>query len=208
MVGTSELQDAAMLLWFNDAADEISNRFDNPWLVGIEEIITEADTANYTPIADVVSIVAIVEDGVRGRLTPVTRSEVLQRYGDAVPTGAVAKFYYLWGGDIYFVPTPSTVTTYHINMVGLPVLFTATSDEPAMLASFHNVLADYVEARVWEREEEFEKAIQAQGRFELGVRNMRLAYQSQTNRQPWAIGDGRPGVFNSNTPFGEDWGIA
>ena len=207
MVGTSELADTGMILWFNDAADEISNRFDNPWLVGVEDIVSVAAQASYTPAADIVSIIAIVVDGETGRLVPVTRTEVLQRYGDAVPSGT-PKFYYLWDGDIYFLPTPDAAKTYHINLIGLPVLFTATTDEPAMLASFHNVLADYVEARVWEREEEFEKALQAQSRFEMGVRSMRLAYQSQTNRQPWALGDGRPAVFNSNTPFGEDWGIA
>ena len=82
MVGTSELADLGMILWFNDAMDEISNRFDNPWLVGIEDLVTVAGTPNYTPAADIVSIIAIVADGKSGRLTPITRTDVLQRYGD------------------------------------------------------------------------------------------------------------------------------
>jgi hypothetical protein len=207
MVGTAELADAGMILWFNDAADEISNRFDNEWLVGIEDIATVASQKNYTPQADVVSIIAIVEDGTRKSLSPITRTDVLARYGDDVPSGT-AKWYYWWDGDLFLVPTPDAILTYHVNMLGLPVTFTATSDVPAFLASHHNVLADYVEARVWEREEEFEKAMQAQGRFELGTRNLQLAYQSRTNGNPWAFGDGRPSYFARNDPFGEDWSLA
>jgi hypothetical protein len=95
-----------------------------------------------------------------------------------------------------------------MNLLGVPATFTTSSDSPAFLPSHHNVLADYVEARVWEREEEFEKAIQAQARFEAGARNLRLAYQSRVNGNPWAFGDGRPSNFARNDPFGEDWGLA
>lgn len=208
MIGTSELSDNGMILWFNDAADEISNRFDNEWLVGIEDITTVASTQNYTLTADTAQILAIVQDGTRKSLTPVTRMDVLARYGDDIPEAAEAKWYYWWDGDIFLVPTPNAVVTYHANILGVPVIFTAVADIPAFLVSHHNVLAEYVEARVWEREEEFEKAIQAQARFENGVRNLRLAYQSRVNRQPWAFGDGRPSYFARNDPFGEDWGLA
>ncbi len=207
MVGTAELADAGLILWFNDAADEVSNRFDNEWLVGIEDLVTVASQAGYTPQADIASIIAIVQDGVRKSLSPITRTDVLARYGDDIPEGT-AKWYYWWEGDIYLVPTPNAILTYHVNVLGLPATFIATSDTPAFLANHHNVLADYVEARVWEREEEFEKAIQAQARFEGGARNLRLAYQSRVNRNPWAFGDGRPSAFNRNDPFGEDWGLA
>jgi hypothetical protein len=208
MVGTSELTDAGLILWFNDATDEISNRFDNEWLVGIEDLTTVASTQNYTPTADVVSIIAIVQDGTRKSLDPITRTDVLSRYGDDIPEAAVAKWYYWWDGDIFLVPTPNAVVIYHMNLLGVPATFTTSSDSPAFLPSHHNVLADYVEARVWEREEEFEKAIQAQARFEAGARNLRLAYQSRVNGNPWAFGDGRPSNFARNDPFGEDWGLA
>jgi len=209
LIDSSEITDTEMILWLNDAQDEVSNRNNWDWLMGTEDITTVADQANYSLSADWSSISVIVEDGQRATLVPVTSEAVWSQYGDNIPSGPRARFYYIWANELHFLPIPSTSSVvYHVYAEGLPTLFTATSDAPAFMETFHKVLADYVEARVWEREEEFEKSQIAEGRFEFGVRQMILAYQSRQNLEPWAVGDGVPHRGRGNDPFFDDWGLA
>lgn len=208
MIDTSEISDNQMILWLNDAQDEVSNRSNWDWLMGTEDIVTADGTGNYALAADWTSIVVIVEDGERRPLVPVTVEAVWHQYGDDLPTATRAKYYYIWANELYLLPVPTSVVTYHVYAEGLPTVFTATSDSPAFLQTFHKVLADYVEARVWEREEEFEKSQVAEGHFEFGVRTMILAYQSRQKLDPWAVGDGVPTGLRRNDPFYNDWGLA
>jgi Ni/Co efflux regulator RcnB len=209
MIDASEITNNEMILWLNDGQDEVSNRHNWDWLMGTEDVTTIAGTAAYALTADYSSIIAIVEDGERGRLIPVTAQAVWNHYGDDIPSAQRAKYYYIYDNDLYLLPTPSTSSVvYHVYAEGLPQLFTATSDAPAFMETFHKVLADYVEARVWEREEEFEKAQVADNRFELGVRQMQVAYDSRQKLDPWAVGDGRPSTLRTNDPFYDDWTLA
>lgn len=209
MIDSSEITDNEMILWLNDAQDEVANRSNWDWLMGTEDITTVATQANYAMTADWSSIGAIIEDNQRRPLVPVTVEAVRRQYGDDIPSGTRAKYYYIWINELYLLPTPSTSSVvYHVYAEGLPTLFTVTSDAPAFMQTFHKVLADYVEARVWEREEEFEKSQIADGRFEFGVRQMVLAYQSRQKLDPWAVGDNVPSGLRRNDPFFNDWGIA
>ncbi len=209
LIDSSEITDNEMILWLNDAQDEVSNRSNWDWLMGNEDVTSVTDQAAYTLTVDWTSITAIIEDGQRASLIPITAESVWSHWGDAVPTGTRARYYYILANQVYLIPVPtSDGVTYHVKAEGMPVLFTATTDAPAWMQSFHRVLADYVEARVWEREEEFEKAQVADGRFEFGVRQMQLAYQSRQKLNPWAVGDGVPHGFRRNDPFFDDWGLS
>ncbi len=209
LIDSSEITDNQMILWINDGQDEIANRANWDWLMGTENITTVAAQANYALTADWTSISTIIEDNQRRPLVPVTVEAIRRQYGDDIPDGTRAKYYYIWADELYLLPVPSTAgVIYHVYAEGLPTLFLTTSDAPEFMQTFHKVLADYVEARVWEREEEFEKSQIADGRFEFGVRQMVVAYQSRQKLDPWAVGDNVPSGLRRNDPFFNDWGIA
>ncbi|KKL61241.1 hypothetical protein LCGC14_2197240, partial [marine sediment metagenome] len=81
MIDSSEITDNEMILWINDAQDEMANRHNWDWLMGTENITTVAAQANYVLTADWTSISAIVEDNQRRPLVPVTVEAIWRQYG-------------------------------------------------------------------------------------------------------------------------------
>lgn len=210
LIDDTDITDAEMLLWFNDGLFDIAMRQEWDWLYDTEDITTVASQANYTLSNTWTQIISIQEDATKNRLVPISYDYASALYGDDYPEAARARYYYILNGDVYLVPTPSASSdTYHVMQRVIPTQFTTVaSDEPPFLELFHPVLAEYVEARVWEREEDLEKKEDAQLRFELGIRRMQFLYNNRGNRVPWAVGDGINVHFRGNDPFYDDWGLA
>lgn len=208
-VPTGMISDAVLLSFFNEGLNDLSQRGDWEFLEGTANITTVASTQGYAVPTGAEHIQVIVEDGQQTPLQPVSAAYARRRYGDDFPSGSRGKAFFVWDEKVHLIPTPDqSSTVYHVFYTAYPTEFTATSDSPPFLRNYHHVLQYYVEARIWEEQEDFEKAMAAQGRYEFGVRQLKLAYEGRVSRRPWAVGDGGGRWRFTNTPYSDDWGDA
>lgn len=207
---TDDVSDANVNLFVNQGYRMLSTLFRWPWLEATSNITTVADTASYALPADYRRLYAIKDTDKRRTLTRLTVEEALERWGGDPPSGAEAKWFYVWDDSIYLLPVPSANETAAYTLYYQKKLTTMTSgtDEPEFAEEFHLVLADYAIARVWEHEEDFEKARLSDARFREQVEAMARYYLRRQEEWPLVYGDGvRPNMSsNSNLPWLDDAG--
>ena len=210
MVDSGEVSDAQLLLWINECVFDVSMRYDWPWLETNESFATVATTQAYALsdlTAEVQEILFVIRTGKQWPLLHISRDEAFARWGDDFPDGDPT-WYYVSEEKINLVPVPSSVETIKVFFVKPPTELTAGADTPAWVATFHLILSDYVEAKAWQQQEDFEKAQVAFQRYFDRLDEMRRMYQSRENNSPWAVGAARDTRSGQNTPFQSDWGLA
>ena len=202
LIDSGDVSDAALLTMINDSIYHVSQMVDAPWLEDEETLTTIASTQAYLLsgfTAEVEQITKIREPSVHRSLVPISKQMAYEMWGDNV-SSSTAKFYYIEQEKINLIPIPDAILVYKVNFIKAPAVLTTGSDTPAWLTSFHNIVVDYVVARIWEREEDFQKAAFTQQKFDQRLRAMMQTYESRAGNAPWAVGAGLE-VRGTNTPF-------
>lgn len=170
----------------NEGVREVASRFNWPFLTANTTLSFTADQRSESLPAAVRKIEVVILDGGK-RLAELPASSAWTDYGDEFKSGTPRQFF-LWGDDIYLVPYPDTAVTLDIYYYTAPTALANDTDEPGWADRFHMVLADYAIWRLWEREEDFRKAAQAQAVFGQRVEQMARHYMNRANDAPLVFG--------------------
>lgn len=200
LVSTAQFSDADLLLVLNEGERFISSLEKWPYLFESTEEDYTADTREYDLSADLsVTDLAFIDQIVdknthKRRMSPISFQEYLDEYGDD-PRSGDPRFYYLVGVDtLGLVPVPPTTTAgssgFSLYYYKRPTVMASTSSSPEWETSLHDLLVDYGLYRIWEREEYFDEAAKAYGRFVEGVTLMKRFYNMRTVESPIIFGDG------------------
>lgn len=211
LVESDDLSDAELLTFLNDGIYRVSVRMRWPWLETTGTITTVADQEGYTLPSDYRKLVAIVDNDEKRRLRRVTPDLALEEWGGDPDSDSEASWYYIYGGSIYLLPVPSANDTdrYTIYYVKAPTAMSNGTDTPEWDVEFHHVVADYAIAKVWEYEEDFQKAADAEAKFEAGIELMVDHYLNSEERHPTIYGGGiRPSFGRTNMPWLNDGSLA
>ena len=218
MIPSSMVTDAEILRWINEGYFRTAAMRPWPWLEQSGEFETVADQQAYplataivddvdpeepaVPVARTVRrIVAIYDDTRRVRLRQWDATLAVDTFGDEWPSSAHATAFFIWADSLYLIPVPSEDDIlYRVLLHKAPAALTLATD-PDFDEMFHPCLAHYGEFRMWQREEDFEKATSAYAHYLDMVENMGEWYRSRFGDSPWQIGVPQQPRVWTNTPF-------
>jgi hypothetical protein len=214
LVSSTAVTDNEVLAWLNEGVAEVASTTDWPWLQASGHVHTVANQAYATIVgvhgagiigADVERIIAITPNGAlgNGRLQQVSPYEALNEYSGKPSSAQWATHFYTWAGLVYFLPTPTTISVYDVLYIKTPTALASTSSTPEWNGLFHHILVHYGEWRMWQREEDLDKANEAHAQFYRVLAQMIAWYSPQHPVGPIVIGSGgiRSGAVLTNTPF-------
>ena len=203
LLDSDDLSDAKILAPLNRAIELVGSRFDWPWLEDVADISVSAATQGYSFPTGAVKIDTILENATRVRLRKVSSMEAWQRYGDDPPTGRPRSFY-LWNDKIVLVEVPSADVTLHVKFHKQPTTMSDDTKSPEWNDQYHEFIADWAIAKLWEREEDMRMAEEAMVRFEQGIGDLANFYNDQGSdaRMVWGEQPDRyAGAGGGNMPW-------
>lgn len=215
LVPVTQVGDQEILSWVNEGYYRIATQYQWPWLEGVGELGTVADQQAYplatsivddadavTPVPYAVRrIVAVYDASNRVRLREWSPASAVEVYGGDWPSSARATAFFLWGGSLYLIPVPSDDDIlYRVLFHKAPTAITV-GGSPEFDPMFHAALVHYGEFRMWQREEDLDKAEAAYAHYADTAERMRLFYTQRVSDQPWYVGEGVQGGAWSNMPF-------
>ncbi len=121
--------DAVLDGFINRAVRVLAIRMDWDWLRKSSTIATVADTATVALPIDCRKVDRIVDNETKRLVTPLDRRQAqryVQRSGDSGPP----VFCYVEGGEVVFVPTPTTARNYTVHYVSEETNLVNGTDEP------------------------------------------------------------------------------
>lgn len=208
LVTSTDVPDASITEELNNAYHVTQAAFSWPWTHGSYTLTTTANTQSYDMHnggLKVRRVLGIVEIDERVRLYEMSPQEAWNRFGGKPPENNRATSYYVWDEKIWLLPKPPAVpafaaNTYTVYVEQQPADLSAGGDLPAFTAQFHHILADWAAARIWEREEDFEKAERAMARFREGLEGMARYYLNPGAEVVTVMGErrSRRGVSDPN----------
>lgn len=180
----------------NEGVLEVSSRFRWPWLAASANLSVTATVQEYalsTIDADLAQIAAIVDNNRKVKLQEVTPHYVWELEGGDPTDAAEANVFYLWGDSVFLHPVPNTTEAdaYKVFFYKRPTLLTNDASVPQWDSQFHMVVAFYAIARVWEREEDFEKAKSWRDQFNERLEQMARFYLNRADDHPIIVGGGK-----------------
>ena len=188
LIDATSLPDADLNAFFDQGYRDISTRFDWPWLDAEAALVTVGGTDSYAAPADMMHIVAITEDDAKVRLRELDGKVVWQRYGGDIPSGAPRAFF-IWLDKIYPVPEPDTAKNYTVRYRKEPTVMATDGASPEWSELFHYVLGDWTIWKVWERQEVFGHAQNAERDFLIGLERMAQFYMNRADDEPIIFGE-------------------
>lgn len=190
LVEEADFADVKLDAVINEGIRKVAQLFEWPFLESSTTITLVDATQTYALPEDFASIViAIGSDGTQLRET--TRRRAQQDFlgnGDATP-----QEFYIWGEDIAFAPTPDAAPSFATVVVdyrAAPTLLANDSESPQWNSMFHLLLGDYAAARVWEREEDLDRAKYHEDKFMASLEEMAGFYLDRADDGPVIIGGG------------------
>lgn len=111
------------------------------------------------------------------------------------PTG-----FFIWNSSLYLMPVPDDVGALRIFYHKAPTAITL-GGAPEFDVTFHHALAHYGEFRMWQREEDLDKATASYAHYKDIADEMRDWYRQRVDDSPWQIGAGIGSGVLTNTPF-------
>jgi hypothetical protein len=210
-VGSGAVSDAQVLGWLNEGVAEVASMYRWSWLEAEGHFHTIDGQTHYDYPASTDAtvllpgcekIIAIYHSSLHQRVRPTSLAAAVEAYGGTFPEAATATNFYLHGGAIYLLPIPTSAVQYNVfYLKGPDALEVSASSYPQWNAQFHHVLVHYGEWRMWQREEDNDKAQIAQANFYRILSQMISWYSNLADDRPWALGKDPISSILTNTPF-------
>jgi hypothetical protein len=211
LIETDDWSEADLNTVIDLGTNVVASRFDWPFLAETASFGVTAGTQAYTfnTITDsgvtnkfLTRISSISRTG-KHRLAEVGQLEATAQYGDDFPDAADADMFFVFGSSVYLIPVPSvtTASAYKVFYYRRPTLMTNDSDSPEWEPQFHDALVAFTVSKIWEREEDMEKAKYWSDRFDQIVEGMARFYLNRAEDRPIVYGGRNPWRVRSNTPF-------
>lgn len=190
LLSTSDISDAKMIKWVNEANDKVCSAFDWPFLKDSDDTIqTGSGTGIADMPADFARLRTVLLKDKTTKLAEISDNEAWERWGDDYPDGTPSVFWFTDEDTIQIAPIESGQTDLTVHYWKTPTALTAVGNTPVFDDRFHLVLADWVLYRVYEREEDYQKAQRHEVAFNRGINDMARHYFNQAQDYPIVMGE-------------------
>lgn len=200
VIETTDWADAQVNAVIDEGYNYVATAFDWPFYFTKAAINVTADTAVYALPSDWAKTHSLVRASKRRRLREISPKDAFERWGDDFPTSSEATAFFFDYNSVagaapalHLVPTPSATetTAYQHYYFTTPTLLAADGSSPEWVSMFHMILADYGVWKVWQREEDYDKAAKARDDFLDGLDRMARHYLNMADDRPVILGESR-----------------
>lgn len=167
-----QLEDADILMWINDAQDEIVNR--NRILKGTSSTVSAAGQQSYTfPSARIHQIESIHYGGSRLPNMPFAQAEnhVIGQ-GLELSQQGEPELWYEWGGRFSFWPTPATSQSIVLYYTLRPERLTTLDSVLSVPDKYYQNVVNYVLRSAYEMDEDWQASQAKQQQFDASLNDL------------------------------------
>lgn len=190
MVLEHEASNALIDRFLNEGYDKVCHRKKWSWLLQPPELVNVTAwpfdlTTLSLPVYAIYDVVEATD--VALPLVQVTRNDASFFFSSYLNSGTRPQCYYVEGSSLYVVPE-AAVLDLRISYYSIPTWLPGDDDEPGMPTAFQErTIANFAISRVWERQEDFDRADAYLDRYDQGLGE--LIYEENTQRAD------RPKIF-------------
>lgn len=189
LLSTSDVSDAVMIEFIDEGNNKVASAFDWPWLKASSDINSASGTGVVTLPADFGRLRAVLLDNDSTKLAELSDSEGWERWGDDLPDGTPQVFWFIDNTTIQLAPVETGQTATVVKYWKTPTVLDQTTDTPQFDSRFHKILADWAAYRVWQREEDYQKAQQHEIAFARTLNDMARFYLNRGLDYPIVFGE-------------------
>lgn len=166
-----QLEDSDIIMWINDAQDEIVRR--NQVLKAVSTSLSVIGQKDYSFPSDLIlKVESIHYDGQRLENISFAQAEESIIHNSNLQTQGTPEFWYEWAGQFSFLPIPDTALSITIYYTKKPErVVTADSLLSVPDKYYQNVLA-YVMQQAYEMDEDWQASQIKQQQFDLSINDM------------------------------------
>ena len=175
-------------------AEVVSNRT-WPWGYALapETVALTPGINEYTLPDEVKRVLTVVELEQRYPLTAVSQND-WARTQESIESTSRPVWYTFAQKTLFLWPVPATNDSLDVYYYEHPVWGPDDIDEPPFDSAFHTTIVDWGLSRLWEQEEDFEKADDYRSRFEIKLNRMIRFYNTEMIDRPEIYGGGQAGT--------------
>lgn len=196
----SQITDADIIDWINDAQIEICRKNDVIQVIGTIPSVINQPRYALTALADILKLFLVKFDG--NTLQTLTQQDADQfdstydqlNQGTGIPT-----HYWVFANNITLFPVPSIVKNLSVYYIRKPVAVAVGGDTPEIPVQYHTQIVDYCIGRAMQQDNNLQGYLQKMGEFSKNI-----AEQSQD--EDWASQNIYPSISVSRDDTGMDWG--
>lgn len=201
-VETQDISEADLDIYLNEGYDRVMMHQTWPWMVAsaTDDITLIAGTRDYTPTSTVLQVLTAVNATQDYQIRRMSLQQLI-RYDGSVTSNSRPTHYFFTQGTIKFFPTPDAADTVELTTIETPAFAGLDASVPPFQALFHRCLVDWGLHRLWEVEEDFDKANEYRARFEDSVLKMAEWYNDEMQDGPNIYGERSGHHVPTNMPF-------
>lgn len=190
-----DVADGVLDTYMDEGYNEIVSNRAWPWGYALtpETLPLIVDQNEYTLDPKVKRILEVVEVEQRYPLTSVSQSD-WARTQDSIDSTSRPVWYTFARNTLFLWPVPATTDSLDIYYYEHPLWGPADDDSPVFDDAFHTAIVDWALTRLWEQEEDFEKADDYRSRFEVKMNRMGKFYNTEVGSRPMIYGGGQSGT--------------
>ncbi len=199
-IGTHDVTDANLDTFLDEGYGEVVTNRNWPWGYSLtpQTITMISGTDEYVLNSAVKQVLAVVEVDQRYALEAISQSEWARTKERINSTSRPQRFVFT-RGTLHLFPVPGNTDDLDVYYYEHPAFAAADASEPVFHDSFHTILVDWGLSRMWEQEEDFDKAESYRARFEIKMERMGKFYNDEVLDRPMIYGD-RPSVSKGRFP--------
>ncbi len=201
-VGSHSVSDTELDVFLDEGYGEVVTNRTWSWGYALTPVTVTlvSGTDVYSLAASVKRIIAVVEADQGYPLQAISQTDWARRKEATVATSTPLQYTFS-KGDLHVWPVPGVTDDLYVYYYEHPEFAAADASVPAFDETFHPILVDWAMSRLWEVEEDFEKAEDYRSRFEIKLIRMAKFNNSEVEDRPMIFG-ARPEVTHvSNMPW-------
>jgi len=204
-IDSNDITDADLDRYLDEGYSEVVSNREWPWTYSLtpETVTMVSGTDKYTLTSAVKRVVAVVETVLGYPLEMVSQIDWARRK-DALSATTDPRIFVFTRGTLHLWPVPATTDDLDVYYYEHPAWGALDTDEPVFDSAFHTVLVDWALSRIWEKEEDFDRADIYRSKFEIKMSRMTRFYNTEMSDKPMIYGERPEATGGTNLPWLSD----
>ena len=192
---TQDVTDSVLNVYMDEGYAEVVSHRVWPWGYALtpETVALVPDQNEYTLDDKVKRVLTVIEKEQRYPLTQVSQND-WARTQNSIQSTSRPIWYTFAIKTLFLWPVPATTDSLDVYFYEHPVWASDDTEVPPFDEAFHTSIVDWSLSRLWEQEEDLEKADDYRQRFEVKLNRMGKFYDTEMVDRPMIYGGGTDNV--------------